>query len=620
MAEAKFSQAVADLLVEHGIRHVFGIIGSANAHLFDSVYHHPELTLICLHHEQACVMAAHGYYKQSGRMAAVLLTAGAGTTNALTGVVGSWADSVPVVIITGQEATKQFKANNLARMIGIQGVYTESIFQSCTKRVATCMTAEKAYEEILFALTLSMAPRCGPCIVDIPIDIQAGTINDETIRRIQSDSSAMAPKPLGGLDSKSLSYLCASIRESSRPLLWLGNGLRSIDPAKTRALIDCLGIPYLTAWAATDLFDNIPRLYAGHAGVYGSRAGNIALQSCDLLVALGTRLSVPQKGYVDAELAREAEIFVVEYDQCELDKLGPRFPNKYHADASKALEQIHDHLLKNPWSNQNWLDHVVELRDVFPLVETCHHSDSGVNSYVFLSELGNLAPANTTYVTDVGTAFLTAGQVLEPTGGQRLIMSQGLGEMGYGLTGAIGAWFSDPSRLIVCLNTDGGLMMNLQEMHSIISNGIPLKLVIFNNDGYLMMKHTQNAIVGGRRAGTDPQSGLSCPNYEPLVKAFGFSYLSLRAADNLNEKILQFLTSEGAVVLEVFMSPDQLLVPKLSVSVGADGAFLSPPLEDLSPLVPLEKLRKYLLAPVHPTSEALNRPTLGPVPSAERIS
>lgn len=608
MDNIKFSEAVANVLVDAGIKHVFGIIGSANAHLFDSIHYHPDLTLVCLHHEQACVMAAHGYFMQSGRMAAVLLTAGAGTTNALTGVVGAWADSVPVLIITGQEATKQFMANNLARMIGIQGVYTDSIFESCTKRVMTSRTTESAFSEILYAIKLCRCPRYGPCIVNIPIDIQSGSISVAVMQKLCAASESKELIAPGGLDNQALSSLITAITQSKNPLLWLGNGLRSMNGTTIRTLIHDLGIPYLTSWTATDLFEDIPHLYAGHAGVYGSRAGNLALQSCDLLLTIGTRIAVPQKGYVDSELARRAEIYVVDCDPAELNKLGPRFSHKYQADASETLTQIHAGLAANPWTNQSWLQHIDELRSTFPLVESCHRNEGLVNSYQFMAKLGRLAPTNTTFVTDMGTALLTGFQVLEPASGQRLFTSQGLGEMGYGLPGAIGAWFADRSRLIVCLNCDGGLMMNLQEMHSVLSNGIPLKLVIFNNDGYLMMKHTQNAIVGGRRAGSDPQSGLSCPDYETLVQGFGFKYMKLSSVDDVAKSIMDFLAGNTSVVLEVFMPPDQLLVPKLSVSVAADGTLMSPPLEDLSPLIPLSQLKQFLLAQVHPNSEVLARP------------
>lgn len=608
MADIKIAEAVADFLAKTGIRHVFGIIGSANAHLFDAVYRHPDLSLICLHHEQACVMAAHGYYMQSGRMAAVLLTAGAGTTNALTGVVGAWADSVPVLLISGQEATKQFKGNNLARMIGIQGVYAESIYRSCTKSVVTCQSPEPVISEVVAAAHLARAGRPGPCMVDIPIDLQAVKLDAGIVDALLAAAKPDTQSSFSVLSQDALAALITAIHKSEAPLLWLGNGLRRLPSAEIRSIIEALGIPYLTSWTATDLFDPVDHLDAGHAGTYGGRAGNLILQSCDLLITLGTRLAIPQKGYVDDELARRAEIFVVDCDPVELDKLSARFEHKYCADAPSVLCQLYQELAStDKLQIQPWLEHLRLVRDALPLVEACHQSDQWVNSYPFMYELGQAASANTSFVTDMGTALISGFQVLKPSAGQRLFTSQGLGEMGYGLPGAIGAWFADPTRTVICLNCDGGLLMNLQDLHSVISHGIPMKIVIFNNDGYLMIKHTQNAIVAGRRAGTDTASGLSCPNYDPLVRAFGFEYLSLTKDDDSASVIQNFLDDDRPIVLEVFMDPQQLLVPKLSVSITAEGKLLSPPLEDLSPLLSLSQLQHLLLASVHQNSLALER-------------
>jgi acetolactate synthase I/II/III large subunit len=608
MTEIKVAELVAGFLAKQGIRHVFGIIGSANAHLFDAVYQHSDLELVCLHHEQACVMAAHGYYMQSGQMAAVLVTAGAGITNALTGVVGSWADSVPVLILSGQEATKQFKSNNLARMIGIQGVYVESIYQTCTKSVVTCQDPEEVLRELAEALNLAKTDRQGPCIVDIPIDLQAARLDDGVAARALAAPFSSIQHQLLGLASEDLQQICDALQRSQAPLLWLGNGLRRLASNDLRSLVKDLGLPYLTSWTATDLFSPIEGLYAGHAGTYGGRAGNMLLQSCDLLITLGTRLAIPQKGYVDDELARRAEIIVVDCDQVELDKLSQRFTKKLLADAPTVLTQIHAAIQPlGQLAIEPWLEHVGVVRKKMPLVEACHRNETWVDSYSFMADLGSAAGCDATFVTDMGTALISGFQVLEPSDGQRLFTSQGLGEMGYGLPGAIGAWFADPTRQVICLNCDGGLMMNLQDLHSVISQSIPMKIIIFNNDGYLMIKHTQNAIVAGRRAGTDVASGLSCPNYEPLVKAFGFDYVALRKKDVSREVIRAFLSKAGPAVLEVFMAPDQLLVPKLSVSINAEGKLVSPPLEDLSPLIPMKQLKDLLLVQVHSNSENLER-------------
>lgn len=605
MYKRKVAEGVANLLAAKGIRHVFGIIGSANAHLFDAVHNHPDLSLICLHHEQACVMAAHGFYMQSGEVAAVMVTAGAGTTNALTGVVGAWADSVPVLIITGQESSKQFSNVKGGRMIGIQGVFTESIYKTCTKSVVTCKDEHSVLEEVAKAIELSCKERKGPCIVDIPIDLQSKEVDEMLDGEVSENSEEdMVSQNI----EEGVAEIIAALDSASKPLLWLGNGLRGVEREVLQEYIKNIGIPYLTSWSGTDLIDPIDSLYAGHAGTYGSRSGNFVLQSCDVLVALGTRLAIPQIGYDESELAREAKIYVVDCDEKQLLKLEKRASRALLADVGYVLARV-DELKKRDISKSvdRWKEHVQDLRKRLPIVEECHNNDGWVNSYRFVKCLGEMAPSNATFVTDMGTALISGFQVLEPKGGQRLFTSQGLGEMGYGLPGAIGAWFANSDREIYCLNCDGGLMMNLQDMHSVVSHGIPLKLVIFNNDGYLMIKHTQNAIVGGRRAGTDSISGLTCPKYEPLVKAFGFRYISLRDEREMKVVLQEFMDIKGPVALEVFMDPEQLLVPKLGVAMNRDGSLVSPPLEDLSPLMPYEYLSESLLVEPHEKSKGLER-------------
>ena len=609
MPKVKLSDHITEILVDNNITTVFGIIGSANAHIFDSLYFHPKINLICMHHEQACVMAAHGYYMQSGKIAAVIATAGAGTTNLLTGVVGAWADSVPILIITGQEATKQFKNKNISRMIGIQGVNTESIFKSCTKRVITCHSPEIAIKEIEISIELIKTGRYGPSIIDIPIDVQGSKINPKD-NLFEKNYPIKKEEAFLDLKSKDIDLIISGLNKSTKPILWLGNGLRGMDSEKLRNIILKLNIPYLTSWTANDLINPIDNLYAGHAGTYGSRVGNLMLQSSDFVLTLGTRLAIPQKGYVDEELAREASIYVIDIDKKELDKLGKRFENKFQYDAKIFLKKLSEKSKDLHKSFNFWLDHLHKLKEIYPNLENCHldnSADDFVNSYFFISRLGSEAKPNTTFVTDMGTALISAFQILTPRQGQKLFSSQGLGEMGYGLPGAIGAWFANKTREIICLNCDGGLMMNIQDLQTVIHNEIPLKIIIFNNDGYLMIKHTQDAIVNGRRAGTDKKSGLSCPNYEKIASAFGFNYLSIKNKKNTDNIISQFYSSEGPTFLEIFMPINQPLVPKLSVNLSKNGTLISPPLEDLKPFISLRELKKNLLTEIHKNSYDINR-------------
>ena len=369
--------------------------------------------------------------------------------------------------------------NNLSRMIGIQGVYTESIYKSCTKKVVTCQNPEQVISEITAATQLARSGRSGPCIVDIPIDLQAAKLDEKVIAKLINAENKDIEYCYGNLTGEQIKELIEAIQKSRAPLLWLGNGLREIPREKLKSIVEDLGIPYLTSWTAADLIDPIEHLDAGHAGTYGGRSGNLILQSCDLLITLGTRLAIPQRGYVDVELARRAKIFVVDCDLNELNKLSSRFNNKYCCDAPSVLYQIHEYLSgSNKLNIQPWLDHVCKAKNSLPLLENCHLNNQWINSYQFIAKLGKAVSSNTSFITDMGTALISGFQILRPQRGQRLFTSQGLGEMGYGLPGAIGAWYADPTRNIICLNCDGGLMMNLQDLHSVISHGIPMKIVI----------------------------------------------------------------------------------------------------------------------------------------------
>ncbi|MDC3094277.1 thiamine pyrophosphate-binding protein [Prochlorococcus sp. AH-716-M10] len=610
MQNSKLSDYVVDLLIKHNILQVFGIIGSANAHLFDSIYQNKKINLTCMHHEQACVMAAHGYFMESGKVAAVLVTAGAGTTNLLTGVVGAWADSVPVLILSGQESTKQFINKNITRMIGIQGVFTPEIFKTCTKRAITCHSIEETISEVEAGIILIKTPRYGPCIIDIPIDLQGQKITSDLFKSSFSKSTRSSVIQ-NNIDENKIKEIISNLKKSTRPLLWIGNGLRGLNKDLLSSMLREINIPYLTSWTANDIVEHSEGIHVGHAGTYGSRVGNIMLQSCDLLITIGTRLAIPQKGYVDQEFARDALIYVVDIDQNELNKLGDKFNRKINCDAKSFFSSFYEKVKSENFKFDFWLKHLKLLKNEFPLLEKFHIDQKGdlVNAYYFISELGKKAKKNTTFVTDMGTALITAFQVLEPKNGQHLFTSQGLGEMGYGLPGSIGAWFSNPSREIICLNCDGGIMMNLQDLQTVIHNEIPMKIIIFNNDGYLMIKHTQDAILKGRRAGTDRNSGLTCPNYEKIANAFGFQYMSIKDDSDIEQKLKLFINCKNAIIFEVFMKTNQPLVPKLSVSISNSGKLLSPPLEDLKPFISLEKLEEYLLTDIFPSSREINRQT-----------
>lgn len=355
------------------------------------------------------------------------------------------------------------------------------------------------------------------------------------------------------------------------------------------------------------MIDSDHPLVYGRAGLYGQRAANFVLQNCDLLLCIGTRLAIPQIGYDINELAREAKIVVTDIDPRELEKYRQRFTLTVTADSKTFIEHLLQAVGGQPIrAPRAWLDQCDDYRRRYPWVGPEHTDRDGfINSYPFMDRLNHFLKPDQIIVTDMGTALISGHQVLRLHPPQRLMTSQGLGEMGFGLPGAIGASFATHGGEVLCLNCDGGMMMNLQELQTVAHHRLPIKLIIFNNDGYLMIKHTQTALFKGRFSGTNERSGVSCPSFRELAKAFGMPAFQIRTWEDCERVLPEFQALAGPAICEVFMHPQQPLVPKLSLAPAADGTLVSPPLEDLSPLLPREEMRRNMLNGLHPKSEKL---------------
>ena len=368
-----------------------------------------------------------------------------------------------------------------------------------------------------------------------------------------------------------------------------------------------IGAPALVSWAGMDLIDSDHPLVFGRAGVYGQRAANFVLQNADLVVAIGTRLAIPQIGYVMDELAREAELIVVDVDETEANKHGTRISLSVTADAGAYIDALLAAAPPEPIAPRPvWKERCDAYRAGYPWIGPEHADEAPfINSYRFMDRLvGKLKP-DQIIVTDMGTALLSGHQVLKLKSGQRMMTSTGLGEMGYGLPGAIGASFARDRGEVLCLNCDGGMMMNLQELQTVVHHQLPIKLIIFNNDGYLMIKHTQTNLFAGRGVGVDRRSGVSCPDFSALAAAFGMPAYQVRSWEDFDQVMPQVQAEAGPVICEVFMHPKQLFVPKLSLAPRPDGTIVSPPLEDLSPLLPREEMRENMIVGLHPKSTEL---------------
>lgn len=608
----KVSDYIAQWLDSKGIGHIFGIVGAGNAHIFDSVFAADKTEIVCVHHEQAAAMAAQTYYRTSGIVSCALLTTGAGSSNVITGIVGAWADSIPCLVISGNENSKFTTPENPLRMWGVQGYDSTEMASRVCKYVKRVMEPLDVGAVLETAYQTCLAGRPGPCWVDIPMNLQSSLVDEDEMeerRRFVIEAlpdSAQTDRPI----DEAAQYVIGRIAKAERPILWLGHGIRLAGATDlVQPLIEKTNVPTLVSWAGVDMVDSDHPLVFGRAGVYGNRQANFVLQNADLVVAIGTRLAIPQIGYDLSELARGADIIVVDIDENEPQKLGDRLERAIVGDAGEFLTSLLCLLGSDTVPpKEGWLKRCESYRDKFPMSGPQDGDVEGfINSYRFMDRLVDHMKDDQIVVTDMGTALLSGHQVLRLKKGQRLMTSTGLGEMGFGLPGAVGASFARGKGEVLCLNCDGGMMLNLQEMQTIAHHKLPIKIVVFSNDGYLMIKHTQKSLFKGRFSGTSEGSGVSCPDFEKVSAAFDFPYLAVRTWEDFERVIPQMQENDGPILCEVFMHPEQLFYPKLSLAIRDDGSLVSPPLEDLSPLIPMEDLEEAMTIGVHPKSLELSR-------------
>ena len=597
----KVADVIADTLFAQGISQVFGITGAGNIQIFDALARHGGFNFVFTHHEQAAVMAANTYYRSTGKLALALVTTGGGSTNALTGVVSSNMDSIPVLIIAGNEPSRYTTEDNKLRIWGIQGFDSVEVMSPVSKFSTRITNSLNVAETLNSAVNVAKSGKQGVSWVEVPLDLQSMRVVAQDFTKVEQP---LTPTPT----SQQISSVVNALKTSKRPLLWLGYGIKSAQAEDIlKNFLQNHKIPFLLSWAGSDLINNEHELYVGKAGVYGQRHANLILQAADYVLAIGTRLAIPQIGYSLEELAPEARIDLVDIDPVEVHKLGERSTEAIHADAGKFLSWLTDEIPNNLESNySNWFDHIQLVKAKFPLIASEHEDTNGyMNSYRVIDRLNNYFKDDSITVTDMGTALLSGFYGLNLKEEQKLMTSTGLGEMGFGLPAAVGAAIGNPDKEVICLNADGGMMMNLQELQTIAHHKLNIKIFIFNNDGYLMIKRSQLALLEGRFVGVDANSGLTCPEFDKVSAAFNIPYFRLRNWEDFDNGFSDFLTHTGPGIVEIYMDPVQGFFPRLMTTASPSGSLVSPPLEDLSPLISIEDLEWALQRKASPRSYQL---------------
>ncbi len=630
----KVSDYIAQTLVEHGITQVFTVTGGGAMHLNDALGHQKGMHCLYQHHEQACAIAAESYARIHNKLALLCVTTGPGGTNAITGVVGGWLDSIPMLVLSGQ-----VRYDTTARWSGV-GIRAMGDQEFDIVKAVGCMTK---YSEMVIdpmriryclekAIYLACSGRPGPTWLDIPLDVQGAYIEKEELIGFDSEEYEAGierqklPKKVSDEIARKI---LDKIRHASRPVFNAGNGIRIAGayPVFER-VVKKLGIPVVTGWNSQDLMCDEDPFYVGRAGGMGDRAGNFAIQNSDLVFSVGSRLSIRQVGYDYKTWAREAYTIINDIDSEELKKPSLHVDMAVHADAKdllEALERVMDYDEKiiegqkqidgdgTQESNNSfpifkggkglegmtWVETCQMWKEKYPVVQPKHlvkDESKEANVYALIKELSSKLSEGQITVVGNGSACVVGGHAYIIKKGQRFITNSAIASMGYDLPAAIGVYMADKSQDIILLTGDGSIQMNLQELQTIIHHKMPIKIFLINNGGYHSIRQTQKNFFGEPLVGIGVDSGdLSFPSMEKLAWAYGYPYVSARHNGELKRAIEETLTVQGPAICEVFVTTDQNFEPKSSAKRLEDGSLVSSPLEDLSPFLPEEEMNRNML-------------------------
>lgn len=609
----RLADYVADFLVTHGIKDCFMVTGGGAMYLNDALGHKDGLSCIFNHHEQACAIAAESYARVNNRIAAVCVTTGPGGTNAITGVLGGWLDSVPMFVISGQvrydttaRYMNQFIEGLSLRAVGDQEYdITKSVAPMCKYAVMIEDPAQIRYV-LEKAYHLATTGRRGPVWIDIPLNYQNCMINtDELEGYDDTEDAGTVPKPV---DKITVAQIVSKIRQSKRPVLYAGNGIRLSEGYEAfRKALEPLNIPLVTCWDSIDAIEDEHPLYVGRGGIMGDRAGNFAVQNSDLILAVGNRLSIRQVGYNWKTWAREAYVIMVDADPAELAKTTLHVEMPVCADAKDFFEVL-DQVLKEEktpvFSEDFWLQRCETWKKSYPVTLPKHWEEDGryANVYAFINYLSKSLPEKNLTVVSNGSACVVGSHNYVIKKGSRFLINSGVASMGYGLPAAIGACKAAGDKTTICIEGDGSIMMNLQELQTVLTNHLPIKLFLINNAGYHSIRQTQNNLFKEHsKVGIGPESGdLSFPDFAKLAKAFGYPYFEAHSNTQMKDAVQSTLQTDGPVFCQIFVSTEQNFEPKSSTKRLADGTLISPPLEDLAPFLDREEFKKnMIIAPVN---------------------
>lgn len=578
------SDAVIRFLEERNIKKVFVLSGGGIMYLLDSLGRSDRVEYVCNYHEQACAIAADGYSRING-FGVCFVTFGPGAVNALSGVVGAWYDSVPMLVVSGQVRSTLVADYTKVRQVGPQEGNVLEMVKPVTKYAASLRDPKMICSELEKAMHIAKSGRPGPVWLELPLDMQSANIDWATLPRWKPAPNLVAEEP------NRLPEIVGALKAARRPVLVLGNGVRlSGMYDEVHELVERLKIPTLIPYTATDLIHHYHPLYFGVFGTSGQRHANIIIQNSDLIIGLGVGFCVAKTGFETRKFATEAKKIFVDIDNGQLHGHPLKADIPVLSDLRNFVPQLLNSTKDYSATHNAWINLCSVWKNKYPLVsnDLCS-SDSYVNSYQFMDVLSTVAGQGDLIVTGNGLDCVSFYQAFKIKKSQRSILNGNWGSMGWDLPSAVGAFHATGQRTL-CVTGDGSIMLNVQELLTIGANHLDIKIFVLNNQGYGSIKATQNNFFHGRFVGSEPESNVFNPNFRLLAGAFGLLYYKISENSSLQNIIGEVLNSTGPTLCEVMISPEQWISPKATSFRNSEGKIESKPLDDMFPFLPEEEV------------------------------
>lgn len=576
------------------VKHVFILSGGGWMHLLNSLGENKNIEYICNLHEQGAAIAAEAYGQYTNNIGVAIVTTGPGGTNTITGVAAGWIDSTPMMVISGQAKRSDLIADKKIRQMGVQEVNIIPIVQPITKYAVTVLEPEKIRYHLEKAYYLATTGRKGPVWIDVPLDIQGANIDENKLEGFVPEVEAKKDKNF----EREISKVIELINSAKKPVFFAGNGIYLSGAKKEFInLVEKLDIPVLTTWKSIDFIEQDHKLFAGRPGSMASRGANFTLQNADLFISIGARMDLPQTAFNHKNFAKNAKKVVVDIDENEINKMQMDMEVKIVSDAKDFINALWENKEKITYKDNGWIKKCNEWKEKYPIVLPEYLKlKNCVNSYVLLDVLSKEMTEKDMLVPgSSGTCSEVSLQSFKVKKNQTVLNNQGLGSMGFGLPASIGACIASGRKNTVCVNGDGGFMMNIQELETVKRLNLPIKFFILNNDGYGSIRNMQNNHFKGFYVGSGRTSGVTLPDFKKVAKAFDIEYVKINNQKNIEKEVRKILKGKKPVICEVMVDPNQQTQPRVSSVKLEDGSMMSKPIEDMWPFLSEEELKENMI-------------------------